>query len=176
MRRLLTEIFKIISSKPKGARRGTGRRGGGAARTQVLGKPVVTPVQRARAAATTVDAPKAIAQGSEKIIVSNLPADVNEAQIKVCAPASVLNKNRLWLTAICRSSSTPPLALSEKSRFTTTPLAAQRVSPLLPSRRRAMAPGLSLSTTTGSSMAVSTASPLTFPTYRLVRNGVFHAL
>ncbi len=95
MRRLLTEIFKIISSKPKGARRGTGRRGGGAARTHVLGKPVVTPVQRARAAATTVDAPKAIAQGSEKIIVSNLPADVNEAQIKVCAPASVLNKNRL---------------------------------------------------------------------------------
>ncbi len=68
------------------------------------------------------------------------------------------------------------MALSEKSRSITTPLAAQKVSPLLPSRRRAMAPGLLLSTTTGSSMAVSTASPLTFPTYRLVRNGIFHAV
>ncbi|KJA25552.1 hypothetical protein HYPSUDRAFT_64729 [Hypholoma sublateritium FD-334 SS-4] len=75
-------LDEIISSKPKAARRGTGRRGAGAARTQVLGKPVVTPAQRARVTASNVDAPKAIAQGSEKIIVSNLPADVNEAQIK----------------------------------------------------------------------------------------------
>jgi len=74
-------LDEIISSKPKAGRRGSGRRGAGAARAQVLGKPVVTPVQRARAAAP-VEAPKAVAQGSEKIVVSNLPGDVNEAQIK----------------------------------------------------------------------------------------------
>lgn len=51
----------------------------------MLGKPAVTPVQRVRAAATpAVDAAKVVAQGSEKIIVSNLPGDVNEAQVKVC--------------------------------------------------------------------------------------------
>jgi len=71
----------IISSKPKGQRRGAGRRT--SARTQVLGKPAVTPVQRARAAAVpATDATKVVTQGSEKIIVSNLPGDVNEAQVK----------------------------------------------------------------------------------------------
>ncbi|KDR79999.1 hypothetical protein GALMADRAFT_136568 [Galerina marginata CBS 339.88] len=72
----------IISSKPKTLRRGSSRRG--SARAQVLGKPVTTPAQRARATATTpaTDSSKAISQGSEKIIVSNLPGDVNEAQIK----------------------------------------------------------------------------------------------
>jgi len=71
----------IISAKPR-ARRGAGRRS--SARAQVLGKPVVTPVQRARAAAAApaTDTAKAVAQGSEKIIVSNLPGDVNEAQVK----------------------------------------------------------------------------------------------
>ena len=77
------KISQIISSKPKGHRRGAGHRS--SARTQVLGKPAVTPVQRARAAATsTTDAAKTVTQGSEKIIVSNLPPDVNEAQVKVC--------------------------------------------------------------------------------------------
>jgi len=70
----------IISSKPR-ARRGAGRRS--SARTQVLGKPVATPAQRARAAAApATDTTKAVTQGSEKIIVSNLPGDVNEAQVK----------------------------------------------------------------------------------------------
>ncbi|KAF8954744.1 hypothetical protein BDZ97DRAFT_1862926 [Flammula alnicola] len=75
-------LDEIISSKPKGGRRGATRRG--SARAQVLGKPVVTPVQRARAAATNpaTEGAKAVAQGSEKIIVSNLPGDVNEAQVK----------------------------------------------------------------------------------------------
>lgn len=55
------------------------------ARVQVLGKPAVTPVQRARVSATAAtDTTKVAAQGSEKIIVSNLPGDVNEAQVKVC--------------------------------------------------------------------------------------------
>jgi len=74
-------LDEIISSKPKAGRRGAGRRS--SARAQVLGKPVVTPAQRARAAATpATDTAKAVAQGSEKIIVSNLPGDVNEAQVK----------------------------------------------------------------------------------------------
>jgi len=73
----------IISSKPKSHRRGIGRRS--TARAQVLGKPVATPVHRARAAAattSTTDAAKGVTQSSEKIIVSNLPGDVNEAQVK----------------------------------------------------------------------------------------------
>lgn len=77
------KFLQIISSKPKTGRRGSGRRAAGTARAQVLGKPVATPVQRARAAVAPVEAPKAVAQGSEKIVVSNLPGDVNEAQIKV---------------------------------------------------------------------------------------------
>ncbi|KAF8802260.1 hypothetical protein BYT27DRAFT_7112977 [Phlegmacium glaucopus] len=73
-------LDEIISSKPKG-RRGAGRRS--SARAQVLGKAAVTPVQRARAVATpATDTAKAVTQGSEKIIVSNLPGDVNEAQVK----------------------------------------------------------------------------------------------
>ena len=77
------KISQIISSRPKG-RRGAGRRS--SARAQVLGKPAVTPVQRARATAATpaTDTAKAVVQLSEKIIVSNLPDDVNEAQIRVC--------------------------------------------------------------------------------------------
>ncbi|CAA7267260.1 unnamed protein product [Cyclocybe aegerita] len=71
----------IIASKPKNARRGSSRRNT-SARTQVLGKPATSPAQRARATAPAVD-PKAATQGTaEKIIVSNLPGDVNEAQIK----------------------------------------------------------------------------------------------
>ncbi|KAF8069039.1 hypothetical protein FPV67DRAFT_1490853 [Lyophyllum atratum] len=73
----------IISSRPRNARRGSSRRG--SARAQVLGGPVVSPAARARintpngvvkAAATAQPSP------ADKIIVSNLPIDVNEAQIK----------------------------------------------------------------------------------------------
>jgi len=79
MDKSLDEI--ISSTKTRTGRRGAGRRS--SARAQVLGKPTVTPVQRARAAATpATDTAKAVTQGSEKIIVSNLPGDVNEAQVK----------------------------------------------------------------------------------------------
>jgi len=74
-------LDEIIASRPKTHRRGARR--GTTARAQVLGKPVTTPVHRARAAAApATDSSKAVSQGSEKIIVSNLPGDVNEAQIK----------------------------------------------------------------------------------------------
>ncbi|KIM46690.1 hypothetical protein M413DRAFT_23060 [Hebeloma cylindrosporum] len=72
-------LDEIISSKPKAHRRGSARRG--SVRSQVLGKTPAGPIHRARAAAAPVAEPKAT-QSSEKIIVSNLPGDVNEAQLK----------------------------------------------------------------------------------------------
>lgn len=67
-------------------RRGSGRRNG--ARAQVLGTAGVSPAARARIAnsaptKTVVAAPIA-SQPTDKIIVSNLPQDVNETQVKVC--------------------------------------------------------------------------------------------
>ncbi|KIM91313.1 hypothetical protein PILCRDRAFT_94281 [Piloderma croceum F 1598] len=79
-------LDEIISSKPRGIRRGSARRN---ARAQVLGSAGVSPVARARiAAANSANGPKVIAtapavsQPTDKIIVSNLPTDVNETQIK----------------------------------------------------------------------------------------------
>lgn len=71
---------QIIAERPK--RRGPARRG---ARAQVLGT-TTSPTTRARATAAAPNAkpaPAAASQPSDKIIVSNLPQDVNEAQIKV---------------------------------------------------------------------------------------------
>lgn len=69
-------VRQIISSK-KTVRRSTRRRV--SARTTVLGTSAISPTTRVRAAAaTTTNNP------ADKIIVSNLPADVNEVQIKVC--------------------------------------------------------------------------------------------
>ncbi|KAG6918376.1 hypothetical protein DXG01_015028 [Tephrocybe rancida] len=69
----------MIKSKP---RRGSTRRG--SARAQVLGNAGPSPAARARATAPTNGAGKATTQTAptDKIIVSNLPIDVNEAQIK----------------------------------------------------------------------------------------------
>ncbi|KAF8636896.1 hypothetical protein AX17_003148 [Amanita inopinata Kibby_2008] len=65
----------IISSK-KSTRRTPHRRSG--VRASVLGNPVVSPSARTRAATSVVPTNSA----ADKIIVSNLPADVNEIQIK----------------------------------------------------------------------------------------------
>ena len=75
---------QIISSKPRGIRRG--RSGRNSARAQVLGSAGVGPAARARINATTATKASAAAPTTaptDKIIVSNLPQDVNEAQIKV---------------------------------------------------------------------------------------------
>ncbi|KAJ6595634.1 hypothetical protein DFH09DRAFT_1135176 [Mycena vulgaris] len=72
----------IIAARPKTERRTNSNRG--KARAQVLGNPGLSPATRARAKATTT-VPKPAAPTStpaEKIIVSNLPPDVNEAQVK----------------------------------------------------------------------------------------------
>ncbi|KAK2461257.1 hypothetical protein APHAL10511_006784 [Amanita phalloides] len=68
----------IISSKK--ITRKTTRRRTTSARATVLGNPTVSPTARVRAAAAT--APTTTNNAADKIIVSNLPADVNEVQIK----------------------------------------------------------------------------------------------
>jgi len=77
-------LDEIISSKPRGVRRGSARRGN--ARAQVLGTAGVSPAARARIAgnppAKAVVAAPVGSQPTDKIIVSNLPQDVNETQIK----------------------------------------------------------------------------------------------
>jgi THO complex subunit 4 len=78
-------LDEIISSKPRAGRRVNRR---GSARAQVLGNPTVSPNTRARAAATTAAATNGVKPSgtqpspADKIIVSNLPQDVNEVQIK----------------------------------------------------------------------------------------------
>ncbi|KAI0948134.1 hypothetical protein AcW1_009727 [Taiwanofungus camphoratus] len=72
----------IIASRPKGIRRASSRRN--SAKVQVLGGPTTTPATRARvvngAKAATANA--TTQQPADKIIVSNLPPDVNELQVK----------------------------------------------------------------------------------------------
>ncbi|KAF7325341.1 RRM domain-containing protein [Mycena venus] len=72
----------IIASRPKNDRRNNSNRG--KARAQVLGNPGLSPAARARAKAIIpVKTPAApTSTPAEKIIVSNLPQDVNEAQVK----------------------------------------------------------------------------------------------
>lgn len=74
-------LDEVIAERPKTGRR-TSRRGG--ARAQVLGNAGPAPAARARAAASQQQ-PKAAAgpaQTADKILVSNLPLDVNEQQVK----------------------------------------------------------------------------------------------
>lgn len=74
--------MQIIAARPRAGRRTSSRRGG--AKSQVLGASN-SPATRARAAPAAPAAKVAVtSQASEKIIVSNLPPDVNEAQIRVC--------------------------------------------------------------------------------------------
>jgi THO complex subunit 4 len=73
----------IIASRPKPARKTSSRRGVG--RAEALGKKEPAAPARARYSTTTPGTGKptpASSQTTEKIIVSNLPMDVNEAQVK----------------------------------------------------------------------------------------------
>ncbi|KAH9899167.1 hypothetical protein C8Q73DRAFT_678788 [Cubamyces lactineus] len=77
-------LDEIIAQRPKGIRRSNPRRNSGKA--QVLGTPNTAPATRARAAPASNGAKTAAAtatqQPADKIIVSNLPPDVNELQVK----------------------------------------------------------------------------------------------
>ena len=111
---------QIIASRPRGIRRTNPRRNSGKA--QVLGTTTTAPATRARAVPASNGA-KVVApattqqQPADKIIVSNLPTDVNEAQVKVRTTQS------LWSEPIfdssLRSSSIRRLVRSRMLRFTT---------------------------------------------------------
>lgn len=73
----------VAANRPKGVRRSS-RRGG--AKSQVLGHAPSNPSTRAKAAPASAGAKTVTAaatQSSEKIIVSGLPVDVTEQQVKV---------------------------------------------------------------------------------------------
>ena len=72
----------IISDRPKGQRRRSGR--GGAARASVLGagRNAPSPVHKAKAQGAAPQAAASPSVSAQKIIVSNLPHDVTEPQIK----------------------------------------------------------------------------------------------
>ncbi|KAF5357235.1 hypothetical protein D9756_006643 [Leucocoprinus leucothites] len=77
-------LDEIITTNKPGRRRPNSRRGG--ARAAVLGN-ATSPVTRARAAAATAPAKaaanaQAVPSTADKLIVSNLPIDVNEVQIR----------------------------------------------------------------------------------------------
>ena len=81
---LMVSPTKIIATRPKPARKTSSRRGVG--RAEALGKKEPAASVRARYTTNTPGTGKptpAPAQATEKIIVSNLPTDVNETQIKV---------------------------------------------------------------------------------------------
>ena len=84
VKQLMIYPSKIIASRPKPARKTGSRRGVGRAEAPGKKDPAVS--ARTRYSTTTPGAGKSTpppAQAAEKIIVSNLPTDVNEAQIKV---------------------------------------------------------------------------------------------
>ena len=109
------------------------------------------------AAAKVVAAAAPTSQPADKIIVSNLPADVNEVQIKVLDLRRHLIPVSL-LTLLSRNSSIPPSVLFVMSPCTMTVLAGQKGLPRSTSREKEMAPRRTNSTTTASSMGVSIAT------------------
>jgi THO complex subunit 4 len=107
---------QIIASRPKNTRRGSARRTSG--RTQILGTAINSPSTRARqavaAAAVVAKATATTAQPADKIIVSNLPQDVNEAQIKVILMRLCICRENQIHSDFARNSSTQPSAHSVK--------------------------------------------------------------
>ncbi|PIL23256.1 hypothetical protein GSI_14566 [Ganoderma sinense ZZ0214-1] len=83
-------LDEIIATRPKGLRRSTRRNSG---KAQVLGTSNPSPATRARAVPASNGAksvaPAASQQPADKIIVSNLPPDVNEMQVKELFHATV---------------------------------------------------------------------------------------
>ncbi|KAJ7754529.1 hypothetical protein B0H16DRAFT_1542661 [Mycena metata] len=110
-------LDEIIAAKPKPERRNNSSRGG-RARAQVLGNVGLSPVARARAK-VAVSAVKTTAPNptpAEKIIVSNLPQDVNEAQVKELFHTTVgpLREVTLHYDATGRSKGVATVLFSKK--------------------------------------------------------------
>ncbi|PSR99319.1 hypothetical protein PHLCEN_2v4178 [Hermanssonia centrifuga] len=72
-------LDEIISTRPKAGRRPSNRRP--PAKAQILGSPANSPATRARAVPAN-NGTKTAPQPADKIMVSNLPTDVNEVQIR----------------------------------------------------------------------------------------------
>ncbi|KAJ7691772.1 hypothetical protein B0H17DRAFT_1062622 [Mycena rosella] len=108
----------IIAARPKTERRTNSNRGKG--RSQILGNnPVLSPATRARAKAAPAAAAKPAGPTStpaEKIIVSNLPPDVNEAQVKELFHTTVgpLREVTLHYDATGRSKGVATVLFSKK--------------------------------------------------------------
>ena len=98
--------------------------------------------------------PSALPQPTEEIIVSNLPEDVNEIQIKVPITVTPLLTG---ITTVFRNYSILLWGPSVKLRFITIALADRRVSPPCISREKEIVVKPTRCTITGSSMGVSIA-------------------
>ena len=96
----------------------------------------------------------AAAQPSEKIIISNLPVDVNEAQIRVSQSVSKISSS-FYLTVDYRSCSPPLSALFGTLRSISIPKASPRASLGFNSRVRETAPRRINNTTIASLTEVS---------------------
>jgi len=96
------------------------------ARAQVLGNAGTSPAAKARVANAAKTA-SATPQPVEKIVVSNLPLDVNEAQVKV-RWVSLLYPSQQALTLMCpcRNFSKLPSVLYVKSIYITTQMVAPK--------------------------------------------------
>ena len=150
--------FQIVAASRvvKHTRRGAGRRGN-TARAQVLGAAVPSPVTKARLANTTKGtATTASPQPVEKIVVSNLPQDVNEAQVKVRRILFMKdNDEALTFVPSYRSFSRPRLDPCARSTSTTIQMAVPKAWPLSYSQRKGTATRPTSNTTIASSMGVS---------------------
>ncbi|KAJ7104503.1 hypothetical protein B0H15DRAFT_810343 [Mycena belliarum] len=105
----------IIATRPKNERRTNSNRG--KARAQVLGNTGPSPATRARAKAVIAAKPAApTSTPAEKIIVSNLPPDVNEAQVKELFHTTVgpLREVTLHYDATGRSKGVATVLFSKK--------------------------------------------------------------
>ena len=146
---LMVSPSKIIASRPKSARKPTSRRGVG--RAETLGRKDPAAPVRTRYTTTIPGTGKptpAPAQATEKIIVSNLPMDVNEAQIKVCSRLLVINLSLVLTRFPNRNCSIPPSAPSRMSPFIMIPLVAQRELPISSSQEKGTEAKLTNNTTT----------------------------
>ncbi|KAK7044572.1 RRM domain-containing protein [Favolaschia claudopus] len=107
----------IIANRPKNDRRGHSNRG--KARAQVLGNTGLSPAAKARAKAIIPVKTPAVPASThaEKIIVSNLPQDVNEAQVKELFQTTVgpLREVTLHYDANGRSKGVATVVFNKKS-------------------------------------------------------------
>lgn len=140
----LLQTIRANRTSRKGSRRG-------AARNAILGSPVA----RAKAASAIKPTPAPSANTAEKIMVSNLPRDVNELQIRVGLCRQLLDLDN----SSFRICSFRLLVQSGRSLCTMMQTVSPKESLLCTSNQKATPPRRMSNTTIDSSIAVSIASP-----------------